>query len=269
MDLLKRHLFFILCGVGGAVGIALGVTGLQAMPKVLNEMKAAEGTYQSLESLQSKPVNEAVIEAENARVQSVIGDCGKVIAKTGETCADYQPLVEGVFPNGPSLKLMEFRTKYHEAMKELLAKLNSGGPASASDVELMRRKIEDEKAEAARPGSESGDGLLARELSGESRNAAGVLTRAGVRQDPHVRADIQAAQRIFCYTVNPSDEKPIEQRVSSLEFVAALKDTGTVDAPYPEDVWRAQVGYWIQRHIVNAIAEVNNEAAEAAKAAGQ
>lgn len=268
MDFLKRHLFFILCGAGGAVGIALGVTGLQAMPKVLTEMKAAEGVYKNLESLQSKPVNESVIEAENARVQSVIGDCGKVIARTGETCADYQPLVEGVFPNGPPLKLMEFRTKYHEAMKELLARLNSGGPASASDVELMRRKIEDEKAEAARPGSESGDGTLARELSGEPKNAASVLTRAGVRQDAHARADIQAAQRIFCYAVISFDQKPNEP-VSSLEFVAALKDTGTVDAPYPDEVWRAQVGYWIQRHIVNAIAEVNNEAAEAARAAGQ
>lgn len=269
MDFLKRHMFFILCGVGGAVGIALGVTGLKAMPKVLNEMKAAEGVYQSLESLGSKSVNEAVIEAETARVQSVIGDRDKVIARTVEMCADYEPLVDGVFPDGPPLKLLEFRTKYQEAMTGLLTKLNSGGPASTSDVESIRRKIEDEKAEAARPGSESGDGHLARELSGESKNAAGAITRAGVRQDARVRADIQAAQRIFCYAVTLADEKPSEQRVSSLEFVAGLKDTGTVNPPFPDEVWRAQVGYWIQRHIVNAIAEVNNEAAEAAKAAGQ
>ena len=39
MDFLKRNMFFILCGVGAVVGIALGVTGLQAMPKVVAKMK--------------------------------------------------------------------------------------------------------------------------------------------------------------------------------------------------------------------------------------
>jgi len=267
MDFLKRHLFFILCGVGGVVGIALGVTGLKAMPRVLGEMKVAEGLYQGLESLPSKPVNEEIIEAEDRRIQLVVDDRNKVIAKAGELYAEYQPLVEGVFPEGTPLKRIAFRTKYHEAMKELLAKLNSGGPASASDVELMRRKIEDEKAEAGRPRSETG-AVLDQEMKGAPKNAAGAVTRAGARQDAHIRADIQAAQRIYCYTVGFFDEKANE-RVSSLEFMAALKDTNTGDPPTAEEVWRAQVGYWIQSHIVNSIADMNNAAAEAAKAAGQ
>ncbi len=268
MEVLKRHLFFILCGVGGAVGIALGVSGLQAMPKVLEEMKSAERVYQSLESLQAKPVNEAIIEAENRRIQSVIDDRDKVIAKAEETYAEFKPLVEGVFPDGPPLKRIEFRTAYHAAMKSLLSRLNTGGTGTAADVELMRRKIEDERVEAAKYGDESSGRTLAEELAGPPRNAAGGLTRAGVRQDARVRADIAAALRIFCYSVDWPDEKPNE-RYSSLEFHPALKEIGTVNAPYPDEVWRAQIGYWIQRHIVNAIADMNNEAGEAAKSAGQ
>ncbi len=268
MDFLKRHLFYILSALGGAAGIALGITGLQAMPKVLEEMKRAESMFQSLESLQSRPVNKDVIEAEERRIQAVLDDRNKMLEQAQTMYAGMTPLVEGVFPDGPPLKRIEFRTAYNAAMRDLLSALNSGGPATAADVELMRRKIEDERAEVARFGGGAGDGKLAEELSGEPRNSAGILTRAGVRQDSKVRADIQAAQRISCYAVPWWDEK-INERVSSLDFYPTLKDTGTVDAPYPEDIWRAQVGYWIQRHIVNAIVELNKSAAEAAKAEGK
>ena len=39
MDFLRRHMFFIICGVVAASGLALGGLGLQGMPKVREEIK--------------------------------------------------------------------------------------------------------------------------------------------------------------------------------------------------------------------------------------
>jgi hypothetical protein len=46
-----------------------------------------------------------------------------------------------------------------------------------------------------------------------------------------------------------------------------MKDTGSVEAPDTDDAWRAQVSYWIQKDVVEAIMAVNEEAGEAAKQA--
>jgi len=279
MDFVKRNMFFILCGVGAIAGIALGVTGLQAMPKVVAEMKKAEGTYKNLEGLQSKPVNESTIKAEEERIAAVLDDRAKVLQKAEEQYPGYfkdcsgsgeerkcklNTLVDNVLPEGPSDARLQFRQAYMPAMKDLLSKLNGGTPSSATEQDLMRRKIDNEKVEMA------SNPDLAADFSGETKNAAGVLTRAGVRQDPRVRADQQAARKIYCYITGflpDRDRKPEFQ--PTLEYEYAMEDVNSGDAPLPEEVWRAQVGYWIQRDIVQAIADINNAAAEELMAAGK
>ena len=278
MDFVKRNMFFILCAVGAIVGIALGVTGLQAMPKVVTEMKQAGTIYSSLEGLQSKPINEDIINAEELRIETVKQDRGKILEKAGTLYPEYfkdcmgtgeervcklNSMVDGVFPDGPSDRRVAFRSAYHQAMKDLLGKLNGGSPSTATEQDLMRRKIENEKAELAT------DPTLAPEFSGETKNAAGAITRAGVRQDPRVRADQQAAQKIYCYVNGfiPQKERRPETQ-PALQFEDAMEDLNSADAPTTEEVWRAQVGYWIQRDIVEAIADMNNATAAELKAAG-
>jgi len=46
-------------------------------------------------------------------------------------------------------------------------------------------------------------------------------------------------------------------------------DLSAVDAPLLEEVWWAQVAYWIQKDVVEAIATVNEAAAEAARTRGE
>ena len=67
MDLLRRNGFWIVCGVVTLGGIALGVTGLRAMPDVVKQMEASTALYRSLDSVQSSPVNQEVIDAANER----------------------------------------------------------------------------------------------------------------------------------------------------------------------------------------------------------
>lgn len=279
MDFVKRNMFFILCAVGAIAGIALGVTGLRAGPKVVAQMKTAEGIYTSLDGLQSKAVNEETIKAEEQRIDSVKDDRAKILQKAEELYPGYfkdctgtgedrtcklNSLVDNVLPEGPSDARLKYRAAYQEAMKALIGKLNGGTPASPTEQANMQRKIENEKVESAN------DPALAAEFAGETKNAAGVLTRAGVRQDAKVRADQQAAQRIYCYVIGfltDKERKPEYQ--PSFQYDDAMEDVNSGEPPAPAEVWLAQVGYWIQRDIVDAIADINNAAAEELKAAGK
>ncbi len=279
MDFVKRNMFFILCVVGAIAGIALGVTGLQAMPRVVTEMKAAEGIYNNLEGLQSKPVNEQTIKAEEKRIESVRADRTRILEKSEELYPGYfkdcngageehacklASLVDDVFPDGTTDSRLKFRAAYQQAMKDLIGLLNGGGPSSAVEQDLMRRKIEDEKAESA------GNPEMNADFSGETKNAAGVLTRAGVRQDPRVRADQQAAQRIYCYVTGPIPDKERKADYQpTFQYEPAMEDVNSGEPPTEAEVWRAQVGYWIQRDIVEAIKDINNAAADELKAAGK
>jgi hypothetical protein len=256
MDFLKRHLFLILCGVAAAGGIGLGATGMRAMPKVRADLENAAGVYKNLESL--PPVNERMIEAEQKRIDAILDDRAKVVERAKQLYR-YQPLVAGVFPNGGPQARIDFRTQYNEAMRALFDSLKAGGPATSADIERMKDKIETERASERQFGADAGD-------AGPLRTPAEVLTKAGAKQDATARAAIGAAQRIYCYAVNFFEDKPPE-RVASLEFTPAMKDTSTLQAPELADCWRAQVTYWLQKDVVNAIVALNDEAAESTRAA--
>ncbi len=267
MDFLQRHLFFIVCGVGAVAGIALGLTGLRAMPQVLEEMHKAESLYRNLDGLQSRPVNKARIDAESERIDKLKKDRDKVFAQAGELY-QYDPLVADVLPEGIPLKRIDFREEYARAMEKLLASLDYGDPAGADEVAMWREKIEDEMALEKETGLDRGAAEPAPQSKGPPRTPAGVLTRTGALEDPVARAHMAAAQRIYCYAVRFDDERP-PNRIASLEFDPIMMGAGTADAPELDDVWRAQVGYWIQKDVVDAIVTINTEAAERARSDGE
>lgn len=268
MDLLKRNMFWILCGVAGAGGIALGVTGLRAMPQVKTEMEAAAAVFSRLDPIRNNPVNQRAIDAEQDRIDSIQEDYEAVLDRA-KTLYSYTPLVEGALPDGPPLKRTEFRRKYTDGMNRLFASLNSGGLPTPADIATMTERLENEKAASAqRARGRSGRGQSTQVAA--TRTPAYVLTAEGVRQDPVVRATIAKAQSFYCYGIDFPDAKPPD-RASSLQFSDAdlMRDVTTVDAPDPYDVWMAQVGYWIQKDVVAAIVYVNEQAADEAKAAGK
>jgi len=263
MDFLRRHLFLILCGIGAAGGIALGITGLQAMPKVGEEMKKSEAVYRNLEGLQNQPVNRSRIEAENRRIELVREDHAKVIDKAKELYG-YELLVPEILPYGDPEKRLEFRRRYHAAMRDLLSSLKWGRPAGTSDVQNARDLIANEEAERKQYDANPNP-LIPRPkaFEGPPKSPADVLTKAGAQTDPVARANLQVAQRIFCYARDFGEEKATDQIVPSLDFEPIMANLETADPPYPEEVWRAQLGYWIQKDVIEAIVAINEEAAKA------
>ncbi len=255
MEMLRNNLFFIICGVLGAAGIALGVVGSKGMPKVLADMKKVEGIYQSLNGLTSQPVNLDRIENEKRRAEMVLEDRQQILEKA-RTLYGYDPLVPDAFPDGVPLKLIEFRNKYHSKMEELFASLRSGETASTADIDQWRDKIENERAAQLEAGAERG-------ASGPLETPAGVLTPTGIRENAVARAHLAAAQRIQCYAIHWNSER-LPDRVSTLEVHPDLRDSDAIQAPDVVSSWLAQVGYWIQKDVVDAIVALNHEVAEQA-----
>jgi hypothetical protein len=247
-----------------------------------------------LDSIQSAVLNEKAFEAEQNRIDQIKADFSKVLSRARELYGYVPLLAEGEdqdsfvksclsdpavqrdvpeedargdaclkkwqekvgLPESTPLQRIEFRNKYTEAMDRLYSQLRCGGLPSANEVGAMKTRRENELAEG-RPTP-----------PGDPRTIAGVLTSTGLYDDPASRAAIAKALSFLCYCVPFNEEKPPDI-FPSLSFVAEMKQTGTVTAPEPFDVWRAQVEYWIQKDVVDAIVAVNEAAGQAARTAGQ
>lgn len=276
MDFLRRNLFLIVAGAAGLGGIALAATGLSAMPSVVVELEKGKQLYDDLGGLQNRPVNPRSIEIEQGRIAATREDREKVFSRAAalyfkpldpDAAPNYKPFVPGAFPNGNDSTLREFRKQYGLAMDRLYESLVAGQPATNVEIDAMQDKIIDEQYRAREKGLDSDTTPSVPMNAGPNRTCAGVLTKAGARQDAAARAHIAAARKIHCYVTRHRDAKP-PNKIASLDFHLGLVDTGTVDAPFPEDVWSAQVGYWIQKDVIDAIVVVNNEAAKEAKERG-
>jgi hypothetical protein len=269
VDLIRRNLFLIICALATAGGIALGVTGLRSMDQVKEQMVAVEGLYRSLDGLQSQAVNAQRIEAEQERIRRIVEDRDAVVER-GRRLYGYELLVPDVLPYGAPLLRIEYRRRYAQAMNDLQSSLTMGSPADPVLMSEMRDKIADEEAERQAAKFDPGATIRAPKITGPPRTPAGVLTTSGAAVDEKARANLAAAQRIYCYGVRFEDARPTEQRFPSLHIDSyVLQDLGTADPPLQEDVWRSQLSYWIQKDVVDVIAALNREAAEAAEKAGQ
>jgi len=262
MDFVRRHLFYILCGLAAAGGIALAVTGMGAMPAVRAEMDKAQKLYRDLDTLQTTPVNQAVIADRRQRIDSIKGERAAVGEKAKEL-QPYRPLIDGVFPGGDANARREFRKAYAAEMKRLWESLRCGEPAAEADVAAMRDRI-DEEIHRKKLSEDPSSPAPKSDAAPPATTPAGVLTVDGARGDAVARAHIAAAQRIYCYGVSWETAKPPE-RESSLRFHPKMVDQGAVTPPELADIWEAQVGLWLQTDVVNAIVAVNEEAAQGAK----
>ncbi len=260
MDFLRRHAFLIVCGVVGAGGVVLGVDGLRAGPRVLAAMEEAQGLHRDLQSLRNNSVNQEAIEAEQQRIDQVKDDYAKVIAKA-EKLYGYEPLVEGALPDGNKAARYRFREEYSTAMEALLETLVCGGPPGQGETDDMQDRISQESWEREAPAREVDGTPPAPFIEGPFRTPAGVLTEEGVRQDAEARVSIRRAQQLRCYATGFGTSESREV-VPGLDFHFYMQEGDGLEAPELVDVWEAQLGYWIQKDVVEAIVAVNQEAAD-------
>jgi len=133
VDFLRRQLFMIICGVAGALGIGLVVTGLGKMPAVKSEMDQAAELYNGLTTLQSQPVNDKFIAAAQRRIDRIRGNFRQTL-ETARQLQNYEPLLKEVFPEGNTEQRLEFRNRYEAAMRQLMTDLRWGEPAEIANA---------------------------------------------------------------------------------------------------------------------------------------
>lgn len=265
VDTLKRHLFLIVCGVVGAAGIALGVTSYMSMGKVQTRMNSLRNTYSKLASLERGGVNDSFIEQERQRIKNVMADYDQLMAEA-ESLQTYQPIVEGLFPDAPDEKVLEFQSAYEAAMAALFSPetLRWGELPDDSRFEFWQDKIASEISREKFDPAISADG----KGSEPTFTKGVVLSKAGARYDKFARAYLDAAQKCYLYAQPRVEGRRGEDVVPSLQYFdfEKYKELTHKIKPTPEVLWAVQLQYWLQADAIRAIRAVNDKAATAFRA---
>lgn len=263
MDFIKRQLFFLICGVAALGGIALGVTGMSKLSEVKTQMEDAVRLYGELTSLPSGAANSRFIELEQARIARQRAAFDALVDQV-DALQPYEPLLEDFFPSPAADKverdmLLEFRTRYQAAVRDLYVRLNAGQRATTVEVQKAAEeiRIEEQQAKAFSQGGAPAEAEPA-------YTNAGVLTQAGARLNADARANLEKAQMLFCYA------EPLLAEIPAFEFSSKLEGSSRYEVEFTvSDCWDAQVKLWITQDVVDALARVNAQAADALVAKGQ
>lgn len=248
LEVIKRYVFEIVCGVAGLAGIVLIVLGLGAMDGVKTQLAERQQLKSSIDQLarKPKPINEKSIEMENRRIEGVKGDYDRVI-QFAEKINGFEPLIEAAFPAPGIEQKKDFQKAYRRQVGIWLNELGAKQPPNQDDFDVQREQIKaDMKARGELPDEKEG------------------ATR-GQSQDLEELARVQAS-------IKRAHETSIYASEYSFQDSPMSSDNGPMDQNIPpsdEQMWYAQLEVWVQRSVVDAIAKINGDAAKALTAAGQ
>ncbi len=277
MGFIKKNAFLLGCALGGIIGLGLMLWGMSRMGSVRSEMELAKRLHGELDRVARSAVQPKSIDAEKDRIRQAKAQHRQVLAHFAARNV-RKPLLEGLLPDpgkgtqGKQLRY-DFRSKYQDAMNGLLGRLKAGQPPSKQELEntadYLRKKAMEEqkfgpgdgdspKGGQGRPGAGSrgpgaGDKAAMPERKGPaSTQAYWAALKEKAQNDSIMLTCIDKARNIFCY--------------------ANIRGGGTFDllkmyagtdeaAPGMAEIWEAQLLYWIQEDIVEALAKVNDQAA--------
>lgn len=278
LQFVKTHLISLLCAVGGIAFIALGALGMSSST-VIEQMnrRKTETSSSEISSLKNSSRNSAVIAAEFERGRRFDEEYRRTVQVLHEI-NQRQPLMEGVFPVAEKLATpVVFRERYAEALKVLPRKLIAGKLPDQAEIQEEVQNVrdlaaqeEEKRRESERPDQPPAGGRQPAAPSaprtpragaeayppGET-GAGGAPRAAGAgpgsevaipnepRFNPVLRARVTKARSIRLY-ISPDT-------LHELPFVTEIR------APTSVEMWMAQVSFWVQQDVVNAIEKLHRE----------
>jgi hypothetical protein len=288
VQFIKTHLISLICGVVGLGLLGAAIMGMMS-DSVQQALEKRKSEASTIDSLIRDPKTEARINAEKQKAEQFKKEFDRTLDVAKRVNA-REPLIADVFPRPKTdPTALEFAQAYRLAMARLVGELEGGWLPSESEIQDERVNIEErQKAEREEATGETGqlpgvDDAKAEQATGGSdgrgggqgggQGGADVPEREGredrrpgrdpgrgggqrdeeeLRNDPKYRAEINKARSIRMY-IDPDAFHWVD--LSNLAIV-----------PTVESLWMAQMSYWIQQDIVNAIKQVNDSAAEQAGA---
>ncbi len=296
MQFVKTHLISLLCGVAALAFLGVTVWGM-TRDDVVKELENRVQSASVINTLQSSPVNQDIIEAERLRGQKFEQEY-QATMKVAHDMNRRTPLIEGVFPKAdrPST-IFTFVDEYRRTILGFANTLLASGPPTAAEIEEERQNVADLIALEAELKTEKDPTTLS-ELA-QGGGGGGGRSAPVVNQPPVVAPggapvvmsegggrmgavgmrpgfgtqQYRAPQSpdMSTPTGEPKYDPILRARVSKARGIRCYADMFSFhvspiaqpsgDAPPPEELWFAQVGLWIQQDIVKAIGELNNQAA--------
>ncbi len=276
MGFIKKNAFLLGCALGGILGVGLMLWGMSRMGAVRSEMDVAKSLYSALDRVTGSAVQPKSIDAEKDRIRQARDQYQQVLAHFAARNV-RKPLLENLLPDpgkgtqGKQLRY-DFRSKYQNAMNGLLLRLSAGQPPNKQELEntadYLRKKAMEEqgfggdgespKGGAGRhgPGSSgpgAGDSAAMPERKGPaSTQAYWAALKVKAQDDATMLTCIDKARNLFCYANIRGG--------GSFDLLKMYLGTDEA-APGMLDIWEAQLLYWIQEDIVEALANVNDRAA--------
>ncbi len=265
LDFLKRNAFNLVCGLVVVASIGLGVWGFLSMSDVEKELKSVSSLHSQFASIQRSPANDESIEAEHRRVETVQKNYKNLMAAAADFNR-YQPLPppdsETFFPEPTRDGQLRFRDIYLEEFEKMLERLVAGTAPTSDDIQQMQEIMDEEER------AHSGFGLDSDAADSKSADSAadtldesfksGLISTKDALESAATKMAIIRAKTINCYV----DADAFDRHAKIVRQVAFT-------VPDPADMWMAQVSLWIQQDVVDALARVNEAAAEEIKASNK
>lgn len=265
MEIVKKHILSVICGVIALVALVLAFWPLGSMKETAQtELDKRASRYQQLQTLRTKqrhlpvldistseapllpgfPSDSAIKKAEQL-AEKLRSEKNAVIA-AAEAMNQREPLVPQSLPNAVQNTAFEFKERYLKTIAAFPKFMAGGQPPVAADIDAAKVSL------------------------WETQYKPKIIVQNGVL-DPISEADQKKA---FDRAVLDLPEKEKYQRAEQIkvylgpEAIQASSGITTAggQAPSRKSIWYAQLTLWVQTDIANAIATANAKAASVVSA---
>lgn len=291
---IQTHAISLACGAVALVALVLTYIfmGDESVKKAMADTLSRTGAS-SIQSLRASAKNETLINREKALAGSLEKQYQEALAAVRQINR-REPLMVGVFPKPERISTpLEFKQTYDVKLRALPKVMQAGSLPSPDEVAEERANVEalmeaeeDKRRElqiggdrqpaaggapvvvtpqtprrgafitrGQRGGGEEGEGFGPRGRAGEGGGFGGDLSIVDAGEPKYnapLRAAVSKAKSIHLY-YDPE---------TTLHRSEIADDPGS---PSPMAMWNAQVGYWIQSDVVNAIAALHGDLSKKAQ----
>ncbi|HEY8751855.1 MAG TPA: hypothetical protein VIM11_27990 [Tepidisphaeraceae bacterium] len=261
MDIVKKNILSIVCGVIALLAIAAIPTFIRAQQKALQtRVKEHADTYNSLLQLQKNPRHQPVVSATdpNAAAPDLPGFPGPKVIESGKAAIQkvqeqslqleklatemnkHTLLVPNSLPNGSDT--FTFQRDYQKEMQHgIVDTLNSVTPPTQAEIDTQKAALRAEALAKAPLDQATGKILY------EDAVQADIALRTAELPD---QMRNNAAKRHKMYMAASSALSSPRDVASGANGMTALP---------AEEIWLAQLGLWVQQDVAKAIADINSQ----------